>query len=281
MSLAAPTPPLLLTKRLTAFLHANLSPQIHTAALTTLSGKLLAHASSHPVSTLRTQCTVAASVWAVYASPGAGAAVADALPSATPTPGLSSPAASALASSPTSPPGTAAGLPPAALAGSSRASTIGGSRPTAVTIQLSGGVLVARLLRCGLLFVCVGPAPDGTGAVAGGAGAGGEPQQHQQQQQLGHQQPFGRSTAGAAASGQQTPPHQQGETHTSPPLGSPSEVESVVSVAPTMNSTTTTGSVSTGAVVQMRRQTEELARWLDDKLGTLGIPEEYNGMEFR
>ena len=82
MSPSAPTPPLLLTKRLTSFLRSNLSPQLHTALLTTLSGKLLAHASSQPVSTLRTQCTIAASIWAVYAAPAATAALSDALPAA-------------------------------------------------------------------------------------------------------------------------------------------------------------------------------------------------------
>jgi hypothetical protein len=258
MSLAAPTPPLLLTKRLTAFLHANLSPQIHTAALVTLSGKLLAHASSHPVSTLRTQCTVAASVWAVYASPSTGAAVADALPPS------SVDSAAGVASSPAS---SASSATPGA-SGSSRS----GSRPTAVTIQLSGGVLVARRLRCGLLFVCVGPAPDGTGAVAAG-----EPQQHQSR---------GSATPAAhqLGPGPQTPPQQTanpGDAHLTSPLSSPSEVESVVSVAPTTASATTTGSMSAGAIVQMRRQTEELARWLDDKLGTLGIPEEGSGIEVR
>ncbi|KAI0129517.1 hypothetical protein BJ170DRAFT_277099 [Xylariales sp. AK1849] len=217
MSFSAPTPPLLLTKRLTSFLRSNLSPQIHSALLTTLSGKLLAHASPHPVSTLRTQCTVAASIWAIYSAPNASAAIPDALPSR-----------------------------------SSSATSTRDSTSSAVTIQLTGAVLVARKLRCGLLFVCIGPAPDG-GEQA--QTAGGQPLQ--------------------------TPHMTTGEPHSSSPLGSPSEVESVVSAAPTMASTTTTGSVSAGAVVQIRRQTEELAKWLDDKLGPLGVPEEGNGIEVR
>ncbi|KAH6647620.1 hypothetical protein BKA67DRAFT_539470 [Truncatella angustata] len=223
MSLSAPTPPLLLTKRLTGFLRSNLSPQIHTALLTTLSGKLLAHASAHPVSTLRTQCTVAASVWSIYSS---------------------------------GPPANDA-LPQSAARGSRNGTE---NKPTAVTIQLSAGVLVVRKLRCGLLFVCIGPAPDGTSAPAS--------DQSQSHAQGAPQQSL------AVPGSQQSQPGAAGDTHSSPPLGSPSEVASVASAAPTMNSVATTGTVTTGAVVLMRRQAEDLARWLDDKLGTLGIPDE-------
>ncbi|EQL04048.1 hypothetical protein OCS_00247 [Ophiocordyceps sinensis CO18] len=63
-----PTPPLLLTKRLNAFLHANRSPQLPTLLLITSHGKLLAHASPHAVTLLRTRATVAASLLAIHAS---------------------------------------------------------------------------------------------------------------------------------------------------------------------------------------------------------------------
>ncbi|KAI1074181.1 hypothetical protein F5B20DRAFT_586510 [Whalleya microplaca] len=229
MSLSAPTPPLLLTKRLTAFLHTNLTPQIHTALLITLSGKLLAHASPHPVGTLRTQCTVAASLWALYSSPAAGTTVTDALP-----------------------PQTAHAQPP----------TYGPPTPSAVTLQLAGAVVVIRLLRCGLLFVCIGPTTSSEGGEHGA-----------QAQAQAHTRPV------------QTPqPQQQGEAQaTTPPLGSPSEAgESVASAgAATTASIATTASVATAAVVVMRRQAEELARWLDDKLGSLGVPEEALGMDVR
>ncbi|KAK8130945.1 hypothetical protein PG984_007383 [Apiospora sp. TS-2023a] len=218
MSLPAPTPPLLLTKRLTSFLQSNLSPQIHTTLLTTLSGKLLAHASPHPVSTLRTQCTVAASIWTIYAAQGTSSAVAEALPSA--------------------PAGTKARQDP----------TSG-----AITIQLTGAVLVVRKLRCGLLFVCIGPIPDS-----------GEQAQFAQGQSHSLQVPQ------AASSSHPTP------------LGSPSEVESVASAgAATTASVTTMGSVNAAGVVLMRRQAEELAKWLDDKLGSLGVPDEEAGNEGR
>ncbi|KAK7943172.1 uncharacterized protein PG986_012285 [Apiospora aurea] len=218
MSLPAPTPPLLLTKRLTSFLQANLSPQIHTTLLTTLSGKLLAHASPHSVSTLRTQCTVAASIWTIYAAQGTSTAVSEALPSA--------------------PAGTKARQDP----------TSG-----AITIQLTGAVLVVRRLRCGLLFVCIGPIPDS-----------GEQAQPAQGPSQSLQVPQ------AASSSHPTP------------LGSPSEVESVASVgAATTASVTTMGSVNAAGVVLLRRQAEELAKWLDDKLGSLGVPDEEAGNEGR
>ncbi|ETS78212.1 hypothetical protein PFICI_10274 [Pestalotiopsis fici W106-1] len=224
MSLSAPTPPLLLTKRLTSFLHSNLSPQIHTALLSTLSGKLLAHASTNPVSTLRTQSTVAASIWGIYSS---GEAVSDALPQ-----------------------------------GSQESRSE--AKSAAVTIQLSAGVLVVRKLKCGLLFVCIGPSQSGAGAQA-------EPHSSQLAGSSQHQQSL------AVPSSQQLQTAGTAESHSSPPLGSPSEVASVVSAAPTTNSLATAGSVRSSAVVQMRRHAEELARWLDDKLGTLGIPDDGSG----
>lgn len=220
MSLPAPTPPLLLTKRLTYFLRSNLSAQIHTALLATLSGKLLAHASLHPVSTLRTQSTVAASIWSIYSAPAAQAAIPEALP-----------------------PHTSKQDAP----------------PSAVTIQLATGVLVVRKLRCGLLFISIGPSPDGAGA-----------------------EPDAASTSQAQSQPVQTPQTPTTQSHPASSAGSPSEVESVVSTgAATLASITTTGSVGAAGVVLMRRQAEELAKWLDDKLGSLGVPEEGVGVDVR
>ncbi|KAI1493865.1 hypothetical protein F5X96DRAFT_98263 [Biscogniauxia mediterranea] len=239
MSLAAPTPPLLLTKRLTAFLRSNLTPQIHTALLTTLSGKLLAHASPHSVSTLRTQCTVAASLWALYAASSTSAAVADALPPSSH--------------------GTGAGGSNSSGSGSGSGSAFTSS---AITIQLTGAVVVIRRLRCGLLFVCIGPTADGSG---GGGGAGDlAPSLTTRPLQA----------PGPAADTQPAP---------TPPLGSPSEAESVASLGgATTASIATTSSATASAVVAMRRQAEELARWLNDKLGSLSVPEEgLGGMEVR
>ncbi|OTB09595.1 hypothetical protein M426DRAFT_316145 [Hypoxylon sp. CI-4A] len=241
---ASPTPSLLLTKRLTAFLSSNLSPQVHTAVLTTLSGKLLAHASPHAVGTLRTQCTVAASIWAQYATPASSLNAVEALP-----------------------------LLPLPLPPPHAADTIHSTPPvpSAVTIQLTGGVMVVRLLRCGLLFVCLGPAAAATGESGESGESGGNANANANTQGQGQGQ--GRPVPTTSATGDPQP---------TTPLGSPSEVESVLSVgAATTASVTTTASVAASAAVATRRQAEELARWLDDKLGSLGVLEEGLGIETR
>ena len=224
MSISAPPPPpLLLTKRVTSFLHANLSSHIHTAALTTPAGKLLAHASSEPASVLRRQCAVAASLWALHSPETSGfqESVEAALPSNS------------------------------SSSGSGR--TGESSRAKAVTVQLdSGGVFVIRHLQCGMLFVCVG------------AGDGAPPPPPSRVPQ---------SQANAEGNGTAT---------ISPPLGSPSEAASFMSAgttgAATVTSHTTTGSTAVGtspaAVLAMRRQVEDLAKWLDERLGSLLVPEE-------
>ncbi|KAH9907421.1 hypothetical protein F4778DRAFT_537810 [Xylariomycetidae sp. FL2044] len=255
MSLAAPTPPLLLlTKRLTSFLRANLTPQIHTALLTTLSGKLLAHASTQPVSTLRTQCTVAASLWALYAAPSTTAHLAEALP----RPLQPQPQPQSQSQSQSQHPSSSSSRRP-----------LSSSAAGVVTIQLTGAVLVIKKLKCGLLFVCMGP------TVPSPEGGGGEPQQQMQGQQI---RPMQASQQHLITELQQPPPAEQ-----LPPPGSPSEVESVMSAgaATTASVATTTASVAASAVVLVRRQAEELARWLDDKMGSLGVPEEGFGLESR
>ncbi|EMR71448.1 hypothetical protein UCREL1_1501 [Eutypa lata UCREL1] len=237
MSVSAPTPPLLLTKRLTAFLQSNLTPQIHTALLATLSGKLLAHASTQSVNTLRTQCTVAASLWAIYSAPAsANTAIPESLP-----PHQQSSSTSTSASTP---------------------------KPSAITIQLTGAVMVLRLLKCGLLFVCFGPPPEG------GAGVGAGAAEHTSQRG------GGGGGGGSTLLQPSQPPSETGNP--TPTIGSPSEVESIKSAGgATVTSITTTGSVSAAGVVVVRRQAEDLARWLDDKLGSLGVPEEGAAFESR
>lgn len=113
-------------------------------------------------------------------------------------------------------------------------------------------------MRCGLLFVCLGPSGDGTTA---------------------------EHDATSTSQGQSQPvqtPQTPTQSHPASSTGSPSEVSSVVSTgAITTASITTTGSVGATGVVLMRRQAEELAKWLDDKLGSLGVPEEGAGAEAR
>jgi hypothetical protein len=128
----------------------------------------------------------------------------------------------------------------------------------AVVVQLdTGSVFVIRGLQCGMLFVAIGGPPGQQPASAIGAAASPSPGE------LLH----GQSNGAAAAS-------------SSPPLGSPSEQESVMSSG-TPAATSVTSQAVTGPspaeLMATKRQAEELARWLDDKLGQLAIPEETAG----
>lgn len=254
--MATRPPPLLLTKRLTSFLHLNLSAHISTLLLLTPGGKLLAYASNPPipVTTLRTHGTVAASLYAIHSN-GTDRETIDAALGGRTTPGKRGG------------PGKAAS-------------------PLAVTIQLeSGSVLVIRRLRCGMLFVCIG-SPDGQSATSATRA-----QQAQQQQQNplppagsaltevaaaanGHHHAHSLSTSPQppASSGAGAPLHPP----PSAAIGSPSEVASILSAATAATAQTTTSSVifgtGTAGVMATRRHAEELAKWLDDKLGTLEIP---------
>ncbi|KAF6818549.1 hypothetical protein CPLU01_13283 [Colletotrichum plurivorum] len=222
MSLSQPTPPLLLTKRLTTFLSANLNAHLHTALLATPSGRLLAHASPHPVSLLRTQSTVASSLFALHASTAPD--IPDALPSS-------------VSSAP----------PPTTETDAER------GKPLTITVQLAAGVVVIRRLKCGLLFVCIGPLAEQIDAPA--------------------------TTAGASETTHGNGERSGGATPSLAPA-SPSEADSVLSVGGiTTASLGSVGSVNTAGVVVMRRHAEELARWLDDKLGSLRVPEEGVGVE--
>ncbi|KFA53156.1 hypothetical protein S40293_03106 [Stachybotrys chartarum IBT 40293] len=259
MALPNSTPPLLLTKRLAAFLHANQTPQLPTLLLTTAHGKLLAHASPHPVALLRTHATVAASLFAIYTSSSV------ALPSA--LPGARSP--DPVASPPPARPGRDDALDTedddddddeeyeddyeggsddagtarndAAVRNAARA-----VKPVTITVQLSGGTVVIRLLKCGLLFVCVGP------AAAAAAAASDQPDQSQ------HLLHAGNGDVSHVAT-------------------SPSEADSLLSAG--AQTTVSLESSAAAAAVSLRMHAAELARWLDDKLGTLKVPEETVGVE--
>ncbi|KAH6617052.1 hypothetical protein F5144DRAFT_596146 [Chaetomium tenue] len=296
-----PPPPLLLTKRVTSFLRANLSPHIHSAMLTTPAGSLLAHASNLPASALRRQAAVAASLWALQG------------PSHTGQP--SEQAASSIA------PGSTV-----------RTRKSGKHSPPTVTVQLdSGAVFVIRRLRCGMLFICIGgaesaasdrptptpPAPHITRLSRSPAPIASATEPPKQSQQP----PDGAATADppttAAKSRPSTPPQPPttssstttpppptstttttlttpptttttagtaGAGSTTPLPGSPSQA-SILSTqtahttggASTASTATVSGSGGASASL-MRRQVEELARWLDERLGGLCVPEEGIGM---
>ncbi|KAL2755969.1 hypothetical protein ACRALDRAFT_1081989 [Sodiomyces alcalophilus JCM 7366] len=278
MSLNTPTPPLLLTKRLTAFLNANLSSTLHAAFLTTASGKLLAHAatpsfsSSSPspgspappgsgnaatissttaspstssislpagvsrpsaVSLLRTQATVAASLFALHSA--SSTSIPGALPGSSSD---SHPDHDALSGT------TAASSTTTTTAGKKRNTN---KLPLTITVQLSNGILVVRRLRCGLLFVCVGPLPEqGDGPAASSTQsyhAGSAPAD-------GASSSAGTGTgASLSVPGTATPRGQHGHASPAHMPASPSEVDSVMSVgAATIASVASGGSSVAGSV---------------------------------
>ncbi|KAK1634483.1 hypothetical protein BDP81DRAFT_396442 [Colletotrichum phormii] len=237
MSLTQPTP-LLLTKRLTSFLASNLNTNLHTALLATPSGRLLAHASPQPVSLLRTQSTVASSLFALHAS--ATPDIPDALPSSSSSP----PTSAGAAGTTTTEDGAYGGIGGA------------GGKPLTITVQLAAGVVVIRRLKCGLLFVCIGPLAENIEAQ--------QPSSTDQHHSLANTNANGGAGTGTPS---QIP-------------ASPSEADSILSLgAQTTTSLASVGSVNTAGVVVLRRHAEELARWLDDKLGSLRVPEEGVGVE--
>ncbi|KAL2875001.1 hypothetical protein SGCOL_009845 [Colletotrichum sp. CLE4] len=242
MSLNQPTP-LLLTKRLTPFLASNLNTNLHTALLATPSGRLLAHASPQPVSLLRTQSTVASSLFALHAS--ATPDIPEALPSSSSSPPSSAGAATANTATED---GAYGGIGGAGA----------GGKPLTITVQLAAGVVVIRRLKCGLLFVCIGPLAENM-----------EAQQPSSSTDQHHHFHANANANGGAGTG--TPSHIP---------ASPSEADSILSLgAQTTTSLASVGSVNTAGVVVLRRHAEELARWLDDKLGSLRVPEEGVGVE--
>lgn len=75
-----------------------------------------------------------------------------------------------------------------------------------------------------------------------------------------------------------SPPPPPSQLHTSALLGSPPETASILSAGTGATAQTSASSVIFGAgtagVMATRRHAEELARWLDDKLGTLEVPDD-------
>ncbi|TVY59685.1 hypothetical protein LSUE1_G009267 [Lachnellula suecica] len=112
---------MLLTKPLTTFLSQNVTQQLPTLLLISPTGKLLSSSSTLPASSLRTQSTVACTMWNLY-QPSASDRIASALPQTR----------------------------------SSSANT-NSADLSSITVQLSQGIMVIRSLSCGLLFVAIGP----------------------------------------------------------------------------------------------------------------------------
>jgi hypothetical protein len=132
---------MLLTKRLTTFLSQNTTPHLPTLLLLSPAGKLLSSSSPLPASNLRTQATLACSLWALY-QPNVSSLITSALPPPQST-------------SNTNPRGSDATI------SSTTTAAENGHDLAAITIQLSHGVMVIRALSCGLLFVAIGPSSIG------------------------------------------------------------------------------------------------------------------------
>ncbi|KFH42277.1 hypothetical protein ACRE_070080 [Hapsidospora chrysogenum ATCC 11550] len=268
MSIPTQNPPLLLTKRLTAFLQANRTPQIPTLLIISPTGKLLAHASPQPVSLLRTHATVAASLLAIHTSSS------PALPSA--LPGSKTPPAASVDSDEQGDEDEETGDPETGDQddGGAQIPPRDPLRPATITVQLTGGTVLIRRLKCGLLFVCVGPpsssstsSSTSTAPAAGTTAAPGD-------LPADMLRPSRAENAGETL----LTPTTGGGAVAAPVSASPSDADSLVS-AGAQTTTSLDSQGATTAVVAMRRHASDLARWLDDKLGTLTVPDDGVGVE--
>lgn len=220
---------MLLTKRLTTFLSQNTTPQLPTLLLLSPTGKLLSSSSPLPASTLRTQATLACSLWTLY-QPAVSPLASATLPPAQST-------------SQTHPRGSDATLSSTTTAAENDHDL------ASLTVQLTHGVMVIRALSCGLLFVAIGPS----------------------------------STAAAVSSPSHTLRAQSisSHTHTSPPsspLGQGQEENGYngegahdgVALGGGSGAPSEAGSVRsagrTASIMGVKRQTEEVGRWLDGQL---------------
>lgn len=135
---------MLLTKRLTTFLSQNTTAQLPTLLLLSPIGKLLSSSSPQSASTLRTQATLACSLWNLY-QPSASSLMTAALPR--------TPTQADTRNQPRTPEST-----------TSSTTTAAENDLSIITIQLSQGIMVIRALGCGLLFVAIGPIASGSSA---------------------------------------------------------------------------------------------------------------------
>ncbi|CAK7245243.1 MAG: hypothetical protein STHCBS139747_006816 [Sporothrix thermara] len=299
-----PAPPLLLTRRLSSFLHSSLaslqehkdqqpaSAILQTALLVTPSGKLLAYDSPLPVRTLRTHCSVAASLWTIHASSSPSVAVAlnqtapvNAAPAASQTsPSFApSPAGGSGFASPDEEPyhdgstphclsardsNRTLGLdstlpilpPPPPNAAASSASS---ASPTPITVPLKPALEVAGSSVPGASVRTTTTADTFETAPSGSSqGVDGE-------------------TTALEASGDAAAV----ATGSHGKLGVYADRDANADAASTTTTGTTTtvgagskmGSVATTMAIA-RRQVDEVARLLDEKLGALSVPEENIGI---
>lgn len=213
---------MLLTKRLSTFLANNASPQLHTLLLLSPTGKILSSSSPSSASVLRTQATLACSLWNIYHPfpSTTSSIISSSLPNSTPSPDSD-------------------------------------KDLNSITIQLSHGIMVIRVLQSGLLFVAIGPSTTGVGPSPVPNSQTLHSHHHIASP---HTSPSSSPAAHIDGHGSQASLHVDG-------LGVWS-FASAGSAAPSE-----AGSVGTGAslgtpasILGVRRQAEEVGRWLEGKL---------------
>ncbi|KAI9048775.1 hypothetical protein LZ554_007606 [Drepanopeziza brunnea f. sp. 'monogermtubi'] len=240
---------MLLTKRLTVFLSQNTSPALPTLLLLSPTGKLLSSSSPSPASTLRTQATLACSLWMLYQP------TTSLLPSTLPSSHTSTHAQ--LKTGHGGAEGREGGRSSSGAGGNpDRERDVEGADDglSTVTIQLSNGVMIIRSLSCGLLFVAIGPAPAPTASTGTAPGT--------------------PSLNAAQSAGVQQIALSR---HASPPASPPGDEEgrerevsgllaagsAVMSDAGSIRSSST---IRTGGLLGIKRQAMEVGRWLDGQL---------------
>ena len=228
---------MLLTKPLHTFLNANRTPYIHTLLLVTPTGKLLSSSSSVPASTLRAQATYACSIWALYKPLIATGTLTSALP-------IPSQSRNDDNSDEEDDEEDNENIPDAAHRSAD-------PDVSSITIQLEEGIMIIRALKCSLLFVVIGPAPPAPSAASSASLQG-----------LRHDLSYlSVSSAGAPAS--------SGAASTEKRLGNASytSLNGLRSSATSLAGSVTGGGGGVGGSLKIvKKQAEELGKWLDGEL---------------
>ncbi|KAK0126966.1 hypothetical protein ONS96_006530 [Cadophora gregata f. sp. sojae] len=251
---------MLLTKRLTAFLSQNTTPQLPTLLLLSPTGKLLSSSSPLPASTLRTQATLACSLWNLYLP--TTSIIPSALPSSSQT--SSSQPQSQSQSQAEAQSETSHSQSRGSDATLSSTSTIADHDLSTITIQLSHGIMVIRALSCSLLFVAIGPASSSS-STSTHPNANHNTNTNHSHTSLQAQAHMNLSRHTSPPSSPQGDAHEGerggGGSHLSAGVGRGSG-SAVPSDAGSIRSTGT----RTGSLVGVRRQAVEIGKWLDGQL---------------
>lgn len=218
---------MLLNKRLTTFLSQNTTPQLPTLLLLSPTGKLLTSSSPLSATALRTQATLACSLWVLY-QPSIPSLISSSLPNSQNEQGRNGPRGSD--------------------------STIGSSNTatehelSTITIQLTNGIMVIRQLSCGLLFVAIGSPPP-TPTTQGSP----RPSSYQ----------LSTHTHGSPPS---SPPAQAGNGEGDIHGGEGGNLIGRGSAAASEAGSVRSVGGSRGGIMGVRRRADEVGKWLDGQL---------------